>query len=72
MPDKAFGDSDHKICEKCGLREARVIMDLISSPTVILGGGFVGLFTALHLGQENYPGPVLLIDPNDRFTFKPR
>jgi NADH dehydrogenase FAD-containing subunit len=53
------------------LREARVIMDLISSPTVILGGGFVGLFTALHLGQENYPGPVLLIDPNDRFTFKP-
>ncbi len=42
-----------------------------SPPTVILGGGFVGLFTALHLGRQNYPRPVVLIEQRDRFTFKP-
>jgi demethylphylloquinone reductase len=46
-------------------------MNSIAPPTLILGGGFTGLFTALHLGQENYPHPLFLIDPNDRFTFKP-
>lgn len=40
-------------------------------PTIILGGGFVGLFTALHLSQQNYPKPVILIEGRDRFTFKP-
>ncbi|WP_036488429.1 NAD(P)/FAD-dependent oxidoreductase [Myxosarcina sp. GI1] len=40
-------------------------------PTIILGGGFVGLFTALHLSQQNYPAPVILIDRQERFVFKP-
>jgi NADH dehydrogenase len=39
--------------------------------TVILGGGFVGLFTALHLSQQNYPHSIVLVDRKDRFTFKP-
>ncbi len=39
--------------------------------TVILGGGFVGLFTALHLQQQNYPYPIILIDQTERFIFKP-
>lgn len=46
-------------------------MDRNSSPTLILGGGFVGLFAALHLGQQNYPHPIILIEGRDRFTFKP-
>ena len=40
-------------------------------PTIILGGGFTGLFTALHLSQQNYPNLVILIDRQDRFVFKP-
>jgi NADH:ubiquinone reductase (non-electrogenic) len=40
-------------------------------PTIILGGGFVGLFTALHLGQQKYSRPIILIEQRDRFTFKP-
>lgn len=40
-------------------------------PTIILGGGFTGLFTALHLSQQNYPNPVILIDSKERFVFKP-
>lgn len=39
--------------------------------TVILGGGFTGLFTALHLSHQHYPRSVILIDRNDRFCFKP-
>ena len=39
--------------------------------TIILGGGFLGLFTALHLRQQNYSHPIILIDKNKRFTFKP-
>ncbi|OUL19329.1 NAD(P)/FAD-dependent oxidoreductase [Nostoc sp. 106C] len=39
--------------------------------TVIVGGGFTGLFTALHLAHEHYPRSVILIDQNDRFCFKP-
>ncbi len=31
----------------------------------------MGLFTALHLQQQDYPYPVILIDQNDRFVFKP-
>lgn len=42
-----------------------------SHPTLILGGGFVGLFTALHLSQQNYPHPIVLIEQRDRFSFKP-
>ncbi|HEY9802459.1 MAG TPA: NAD(P)/FAD-dependent oxidoreductase [Leptolyngbyaceae cyanobacterium] len=40
-------------------------------PTVILGGGFAGLFTALHLSQQNYSQPIILIEQRDRFSFKP-
>lgn len=39
--------------------------------TVIIGGGFTGLFTALHLRHQNYPRSVILIDENERFCFKP-
>jgi len=39
--------------------------------TVILGGGFIGLFTALHLSHQHYPRSIILIDQNDRFCFKP-
>ncbi|MBD2328666.1 NAD(P)/FAD-dependent oxidoreductase [Alkalinema sp. FACHB-956] len=40
-------------------------------PTIVVGGGFVGLFTALHLSHQNYSHPILLIEQNDRFSFKP-
>lgn len=46
-------------------------MNQTSHPTIIVGGGFVGLFTALHLRGQNYPHPILLIEQRDRFTFKP-
>jgi NADH dehydrogenase FAD-containing subunit len=39
--------------------------------TVILGGGFTGLFTALHLAHHHYPRSVILIDRDERFCFKP-
>jgi len=39
--------------------------------TVVLGGGFAGLFTALHLSHQHYPRSVILIDQRDRFCFKP-
>jgi NADH dehydrogenase len=39
--------------------------------TVILGGGFTGLFTALHLSHQHYPRSVILIDKEERFCFKP-
>lgn len=42
-----------------------------SQPTIILGGGFTGLFTALHLSQQDYPNRVILIDRQERFVFKP-
>ena len=43
----------------------------MTANTVIVGGGFVGLFTALHLRHRSYPNPVILIDSQDRFVFKP-
>lgn len=39
--------------------------------TLILGGGFAGLFTALHLSHQRYPLPTFLIDREERFIFKP-
>ncbi|NUN67415.1 NAD(P)/FAD-dependent oxidoreductase (plasmid) [Pseudanabaena biceps] len=39
--------------------------------TVIVGGGFAGLFTALHLSYQHYPRTIILIDQHDRFCFKP-
>ncbi|MEO1093809.1 MAG: NAD(P)/FAD-dependent oxidoreductase [Cyanobacteria bacterium J06638_28] len=38
---------------------------------LVLGGGFAGLFTALHLSASNCPLPVKLIDRETRFIFKP-
>ncbi|WP_414575364.1 NAD(P)/FAD-dependent oxidoreductase [Anabaena sp. CCY 9402-a] len=46
-------------------------MQQASHPAVILGGGFAGLFTALHLSQQNYSHPIILIEQRDRFSFKP-
>ncbi len=40
-------------------------------PTLILGGGFTGLFTALHLSHQHYQTPIILIDQSSRFIFKP-
>jgi demethylphylloquinone reductase len=40
-------------------------------PTLILGGGFTGLFTALHLSHQHYQTPTILIDKGSRFIFKP-
>ncbi|WP_036476781.1 NAD(P)/FAD-dependent oxidoreductase [Myxosarcina sp. GI1] len=46
-------------------------MNNSTAPTIIVGGGFVGLFTALHLSHRHYSNPVTLIDPQERFVFKP-
>lgn|GEM_PF-3392560 len=40
-------------------------------PTLILGGGFTGLFTALHLSRQHYTTPTILIDCKWSFIFKP-
>jgi NADH dehydrogenase FAD-containing subunit len=42
-----------------------------SNLTLIVGGGFVGLFAALHLRHQNYPDPIVLMDPQSQFVFKP-
>lgn len=41
------------------------------SSTLILGGGFTGLFTALHLHRQHYTLPVLLVNQTERFIFQP-
>ncbi|GAB4540946.1 MAG: NAD(P)/FAD-dependent oxidoreductase [Pleurocapsa sp.] len=46
-------------------------MNNSTAPTVIVGGGFVGLFTALHLSHRHYSEPIILIDPQEHFVFKP-
>jgi NADH dehydrogenase len=46
-------------------------MSQLESPTIIIGAGFLGLFTALHLNNQRYSRPIVLIDRNDRFCFKP-
>ncbi len=46
-------------------------MNNSTAPTVIVGGGFVGLFTALHLSHRRYSEPIVLIDSQERFVFKP-
>lgn len=42
-----------------------------SNRILILGGGFVGLFTALHLRHLQCSCPVTLVDRAWRFVFKP-
>ena len=46
-------------------------MDDSTNPTLILGGGFTGLFTALHLRHQRCSVPTVLIDKEERFIFKP-
>jgi NADH dehydrogenase FAD-containing subunit len=46
-------------------------MSQVLNSTVILGGGFVGLFAALHLSHQNYPHSIVLIDRRRNFSFKP-
>ena len=40
-------------------------------PTIIVGGGFTGLFAAMHLCHQRHPRPIVLIDKSDHFVFKP-
>jgi NADH dehydrogenase FAD-containing subunit len=47
------------------------LMNLSTAQTVILGGGFTGLFTALHLSHQRHLAPIILIDQQERFIFKP-
>ncbi len=42
-----------------------------SHPAIIVGAGFTGLFTALHLRHQHDLRSILLIDPQERFVFKP-
>ncbi len=42
-----------------------------TQPVVILGGGFTGLFTALHLSHQRCALPTVLIDQEWSFIFKP-
>ncbi len=42
-----------------------------SNLTLIVGGGFVGLFAALHLRHQKYSHPIVLLDPQSQFVFKP-
>lgn len=54
-------------------------MNQVTKPTVIVGAGFTGLFTALHLRHQHsllshhrdQLNPIILIDPQTRFVFKP-
>ncbi len=46
-------------------------VNLLTDPTVILGAGFTGLFTALHLCHQGYSRQIVLIDQKERFVFKP-
>ncbi|MFW6296071.1 MAG: NAD(P)/FAD-dependent oxidoreductase [Halothece sp.] len=46
-------------------------MNNLVQQTIIVGGGFTGLFTALHLSNNNYPYSIILIDRQERFCFRP-
>ena len=46
-------------------------MNTSNLPIVIAGGGFTGLFTALYLRHKKCSRPVILIDRQWRFIFKP-
>jgi NADH dehydrogenase FAD-containing subunit len=46
-------------------------MSVQSLRTVIVGGGFTGLFAALHLDPKHHGSEVILIDREERFVFKP-
>lgn len=46
-------------------------MSQIVKQTVILGGGFTGLYAARRLRAIAYPHSTLLVDSRERFCFKP-
>ena len=46
-------------------------MNNATHPVLILGGGFTGLFTALHLSHHRCSLPAVLIDQEWSFIFKP-
>jgi NADH dehydrogenase FAD-containing subunit len=46
-------------------------MNISTHPTIIVGAGFTGLFTALHLRHQHDLRSIVLIDPQKRFVFKP-
>ena len=46
-------------------------MNNLDKPVVIAGGGFMGLFTALHLRNQKCSRPIILIDQHWRFIFQP-
>jgi NADH dehydrogenase FAD-containing subunit len=43
----------------------------MNANTVIIGGGFVGLFAGLRLSHHRYSNPIILIDAQPQFVFKP-
>lgn len=43
----------------------------VNPSILILGGGFAGLFTALHLSHQRCSSPTILIDQEWSFIFKP-
>jgi demethylphylloquinone reductase len=46
-------------------------MNDLTNPTIILGGGFTGLFTTLHMRHQYCSLLTILIDKEERFIFKP-
>lgn len=46
-------------------------MSQLIQQTVILGGGFTGLYTALDLRRNNFPHSVILVDKEPCFRFRP-
>ena len=46
-------------------------MNSSTRPTIIVGAGFAGLFTALHLRHRQDLRSIILIDPQAQFVFKP-
>lgn len=46
-------------------------MNSSTRPTIIVGAGFTGLFTALHLRHQHDLRSIVLIDAQERFVFKP-
>lgn len=46
-------------------------MNSSTRPTILVGAGFTGLFTVLHLRHQHDLRLIVLIDPQERFVFKP-